>query len=66
MLTFIAVLFFIVGLLNIFAKDLMWNLTSIGGPLDGVPAEHNATWDRWATACGVVAVVIGLVFWYYA
>ena len=66
MLTFIAILFFVVGFLNIFAKDLMWNLTSVGGPLEGLPTEHNASWDRWATLCGVLSIIVGLVFWFYA
>ena len=47
MLTFIAILFFVVGLLNIFAKDLMWSLTSIGGPLDGSYAGPDKLKDVW-------------------
>jgi len=66
MLTFIAILFFIIGFFNIFAKDVMWSLTSIGGPLEGLPAEHNESWDRWSTVCGIIAILIGLVFWFYA
>ncbi len=66
MFTFLAVLFFVVGLFNIFAKDLMWNLTSTGAPLDGLPANPNETAGLWSTVCGIIAIVIGLVFWFYA
>ena len=66
MFTFIAILFFIIGFFNFFAKDVMWSLTSIGGPLEGLPAEHNESWDGWSTIRGIIAILIGLVFWVYA
>ena len=66
MLTFIAFVFFIIGFLNIFAKDLMWSLTTTGGPLEGLPNEQNASWNRWTTLVGVVAILIAVGFWYYS
>jgi hypothetical protein len=64
-MTALAVALFIIGLLNLFYKDLVWQLTSIGGSLEGLSAERTPGWDLWMTLTGAVAIVLGLVFWWW-
>jgi hypothetical protein len=65
MITALAVALFIIGLLNLFYKDLVWQLTSIGGSLEGLPTERTPSWDLWMTLTGAAAIVLGLVFWWW-
>ena len=65
MMTALAVMLFLIGLLNLFVKDLVWQLTSFGGSLDGLPAERTPAWDLWMNISGAVALVLGLFFWFY-
>jgi hypothetical protein len=66
MLTFIAVALIVVGLFSLGAKDLMWELIAQGGPLQGLPAERGPAWERMMNLSGVLAVLLGLGFWWYA
>ena len=45
MITLFAVLFFVIGLLNLFYKDLVWELTATGSVIDGLPSERSTKWD---------------------
>ena len=49
------------GLLSIFAKDFMWNLTQISNQMKGVASERTDWWDTSTTIGGIVAIVLGLV-----
>lgn len=65
MMTAIAVALFIVGLINLFLKDLIWQLTFSGSVIEGLPAERNEQWDLWMNISGVAALLLGLFFWFY-
>lgn len=63
MMTLLAVLLFVVGLINLFLKDLAWQLTASGSVIDGLPAERNEQWDLWMNISGVAALLLGWYFW---
>ncbi|RIK29654.1 MAG: hypothetical protein DCC55_37800 [Chloroflexi bacterium] len=65
MMTALAVALFIVGLINLFLKDLIWQLTFSGSVIEGLPAERNEQWDLWMNISGVAALLLGLFFWFY-
>jgi hypothetical protein len=65
MITALAVALIIVGLLNLFVKDLVWQLTSSGSVIEGLPAERTERWDLWMNIAGAAALVLGLYFWFY-
>ena len=65
MMTALAVALLIIGLCNLFLKDLVWQLTFSGSVLDGLPAERNASWDLWMNIVGGAAIVLGLYFWFF-
>jgi hypothetical protein len=51
----------VIGLLSIFAKDAMWQLTQLGNAMKGVASERTEWWDTSTTIGGVVAVVVGII-----
>ncbi len=63
MITLLAVLLFVVGLLNLFYKDLVWQLTASGTVIDGLPSERNEQWELWMNLVGVAALILGFYFW---
>jgi hypothetical protein len=63
MITLLAVLLFVVGLLNLFYKDLVWQLTASGSVIDGLPTQRNAQWDLFMNLVGVAALILGYYFW---
>jgi hypothetical protein len=65
MMTALAVALFIVGLINLFLKDLIWQLTFSGSVIEGLPAERNDQWDQWMNISGAAALLLGLFFWFY-
>jgi hypothetical protein len=65
MMTALAVALLIVGLLNLFVKDLVWQLTGSGSVIEGLPAERNAQWDLWMNVAGWAALGLAFVFWYF-
>ena len=65
MMTAVAVALFVVAFFNLFVKDLMWQLTSTGSVIEGLPSERTPTWDLWMNVCGIAALVLGLYFWFY-
>jgi hypothetical protein len=64
MLCFGSILFFIIGALSLFAKDIMWEITQWGNSLKGIESEHTPNWDTMTTIGGAVAVILGLISLY--
>jgi uncharacterized membrane protein HdeD (DUF308 family) len=60
----IAILMVILGLLSIFAKDLVWELTAFGNRLEGKASERTDTWDVGTTVSGVIFIVLGIVLFF--
>jgi len=59
---FLAAVFFIVtGLLCVFARDLMWELTQFNNRTKGVASERTELWDFGTVVDGVAAVILGTV-----
>jgi hypothetical protein len=50
----------VVGILNIFAKDFVWELTAFGNRLDGKASERTDTWEIGTTLMGIGLVVAGV------
>ena len=66
MLFFGGIFLLALGLLNIFGKDLMWEITLWGNSLKGLESERTSNWDTMTTIGGVVSVIFGLVALYAA
>lgn len=47
------------GLLSIFARDLLWELTHWSNSIKGVASERTETWDTWSVISGVILVIVG-------
>ena len=65
MITVLAVALIVIGLINLYLKDLIWQLTFSGSVIDGLPPERNRSWDRWINIVGGVALAIGLYLWFF-
>lgn len=48
------------GLLSIFARDLLWELTHWSNSIKGIASERTETWDTWSVISGVILVIIGV------
>lgn len=51
----------IIGLLSIFAKDIMWELTVWQNQMKGLASDRTDTWDTMTTIGGVVAIIFGVL-----
>lgn len=51
----------IIGLLSLFAKDIVWDLTVWQNEMRGVASERTPTWDMMTTIGGVVAIIFALI-----
>lgn len=51
----------IVGLLSIFAKDIMWELTVWQNQMKGLASDRTDTWDTMTTIGGVIAIIFGVL-----
>ncbi|MCL4269403.1 MAG: hypothetical protein KJZ72_07655 [Anaerolineales bacterium] len=49
----------VIGLLGIFAKDMMWDLTVWQNQMQGLASDRTDTWDTMTTIGGVVAIIFG-------
>lgn len=49
------------GLLQIFARDLMWELTHWNNQVAGRASERTDTWDSWQVVSGVICIFVGVV-----
>ncbi len=56
----VGLLFVIVGLVNIFAKDVAWQFTSFNNRLEGERSQRTGTWEIGSTIGGIVLVGAGL------
>jgi hypothetical protein len=52
---------FIIGLLSIFAKDIIWDLTVWQNEMRGVASERTEAWDMMTTIGGVISIVFALI-----
>lgn len=50
----------IVGLLSIFAKDIMWEFTVWQNQAKGLASERTDRWDTGTTIGGVMGILAGL------
>lgn len=51
----------VVGLLGIFAKDMVWDLTVWQNQMNGLASERTETWDTMTTIGGVVSILMGIL-----
>ena len=51
----------VIGLLGIFAKDMMWELTVWQNQMKGLASDRTDTWDTMTTIGGVVAIIFGIL-----
>jgi hypothetical protein len=51
----------IIGLLSLFAKDIVWDLTVWQNQMRGVSSERTPTWDMMTTIGGVVSIIFALI-----
>jgi hypothetical protein len=49
------------GLLSIFVKDIMWEITAWGNQLKGIASERTENWETMTSIAGVVYVVLALI-----
>ena len=48
-----------IGLLSLFARDLLWDLTQFGNQWNGRASERTDLWDLRTRVGGVIALVLG-------
>ncbi len=51
----------VIGLLSIFAKDMMWEMTIWQNQMKGLASDRTDTWDAMTTIGGVIAVILGVI-----
>lgn len=51
----------VVGLLGIFAKDMIWDLTVWQNQMKGLASERTETWDTMTTIGGVLSILMGIL-----
>ena len=51
----------VVGLLGIFAKDMIWDLTVWQNQMKGLASERTETWDMMTTIGGVLSILMGIL-----
>lgn len=56
-----AVILIGLGLLSIFARDLLWELTQWSNSIKGLASERGENWDTWTVISGVTLMIIGLI-----
>ena len=61
MLVVLGLVLVAVGLMSIFAKDVMWEFTRFSNEAKGVASERTDWWDTTTTIGGVFAVIVGVV-----
>jgi hypothetical protein len=60
-LAFCVIVFFVgFGLLQLFARDLMWELTQRSNQIAGRASERTDTWDSWQQISGVLFILLGV------
>jgi hypothetical protein len=56
-----AILLIALGLLSVYGKDIMWELTERQNRLKGLASERTPAWDNATTIGGVMALVIDVI-----
>jgi len=51
----------VLGLLSIFAQDLVWDFTEWQNRAKGVASERTPEWENATTIGGMIAIVAGIV-----
>jgi hypothetical protein len=51
----------IIGLLGIFARDIVWDLTVWQNQMRGVSSERTPIWDTMTTIGGVISIIFALL-----
>ncbi len=51
----------VIGLLSIFAKDMMWEMTVWQNQMKGLASDRTDTWDTMTTIGGVIAMILGVI-----
>jgi uncharacterized membrane protein len=49
------------GLVNILARDLIWQLTVLRNRLAGTASERTPVWDTWIPLRGAIFLIAGIV-----
>jgi len=60
-MVFIAVILIIIGVLNVFARDLVWKLTALGNAREGVESRRTRAWDARRIGAGLALALLGIV-----
>ena len=50
----------VLGLLSVFAKDLVWEFTEWSNQVRGLVSERTDWWDTSTTIGGIIAIVVGI------
>jgi len=50
----------VLGLLSVFAKDLVWEFTEWSNQARGLVSERTDWWDTSTTIGGIIAIVVGI------
>ena len=56
----LGILLVIIGIINIFGKDIAWELTSFQNRLEGERSERSGTWEVGSTIGGLIFAGVGL------
>ncbi len=54
-----SLLLFVLGLVSVFAKDMMWDLTVWQNQMKGIASERTDTWELMTTVSGVILLIVG-------
>jgi hypothetical protein len=58
---FVAVILIIIGLLNVFARDLVWKITAVSKGMEGVQLQRTPAWDTRQIGAGLALAVLGVI-----
>lgn len=61
MLFLISSFLIIVGLLNVFAKDFVWERTKAANRAEGIASERTASWETMTTVSGIIFIIAGFI-----
>ena len=60
-MAFVAVIMIIIGVLNVFARDLVWKLTSVSNGMEGVASQRTRAWDIRRIGAGLALALLGII-----
>ncbi len=56
----IGLILVVLGLLSVFAKDLVWTFTEWSNQAKGLVSERTDWWDTTTTIGGIIAILVGV------